>query len=110
MRNITRLVSMLFAGLLIAGELKAHEVIWWIDPTSSAPVMDFYYPSEFYDYITVAPSTGEPCTMVVNLDPPSSTLINAQVLPPNPDNVVDIRVLVLRPPNGSSETANHTRE
>src|SRR5947207_1224530 len=54
--KIRGIVSLLFGGLLIAGELKAHDVIWWIDPNSSSPVMDFYYPSEFYDYITVAPS------------------------------------------------------
>jgi hypothetical protein len=107
-----RIVSLLFAGLFIVGELPAHEVIWWQDPDGSAPgnKMDFYYPAEFYDYITVAPSSGEPCTVVVNLDPLNSTLISAQVLPPNPANVVDIRVLVLRPANGSFETATITGE
>jgi hypothetical protein len=94
-----RFVSLLYAGLLIAGELHAHDVIWWVTPTSPSYALDFYYPSELYDYIIVAPSTGEPCTVVVNLDAPSSTLVSAQVLLPNPDNVVEIRVQVLRAPN-----------
>lgn len=98
---------MLFAGLFVVGELKAHDVVWWDDDSG---VMDFYYPSELYDYISVAPSTNEPCVVVVNLDPPSSTLIYAQALPPNPDNVVNIQVVVMRPPTGGGETASISGE
>ena len=105
-----RIIALLFAASFFGLQLRAHEVIWWMDPESAQPVLDFYYPREFYDYITVAPSEGEPCIVAVNLDPPSSTLVNAQVLPPNPDNSVDIRVQVLRAPTAGDETATISGE
>ncbi|MBU6401839.1 MAG: hypothetical protein KGS61_16095 [Verrucomicrobia bacterium] len=107
-----RIVLLLLAGWLTVGELQAHEVVWWEDPDGWAPTntMDFYYPSEFREYIGVVPSSGEPCTVVVNVNPPTSTLVSAIVLPPNPDNEVDILVTILRQPNGLSETATITGE
>jgi 2,4-dienoyl-CoA reductase-like NADH-dependent reductase (Old Yellow Enzyme family) len=79
---------LLLAGFLLLVKLQAHDVVWWEDPDGFSPsnAMDFYYPWEVYDYIGVVPSTNEPCTVVVNLNPPSSTLISAQVLPTNPAN------------------------
>lgn len=72
--------------------------------------MDFFYPEEFFGYITVAPTQGEPCTVIVNLDPQSSTLVSAEVLSLNPANTVDILVEVLRAPTGPIETATVTGE
>jgi hypothetical protein len=92
--------------VLLAGRLQAHDVVWWESPFSFfTGAMDFCYPSEFYDFVGVLPSSGEPCTVVVKLDPPTSTLVNAQVLPPNPDNEVYIGVQVMRAPTGAVETA-----
>ena len=99
-----------FAASLIGPKLLAHDVVWWVDPNSSAPVFDFYYPAEKKDYISIAPSIDEPCTVVVNLDPQSSTLVSAKVLDPNRANVVDIQVNVLRPPNGTFENATVSGE
>lgn len=109
---VPRIVAFLFAALLTGGNLRAHDVVWWEDPDGLAPgnAMDFYYPMEVFDFIGVVPSDKEPCTVTVNLDPPTSTLISAQVLEPNPANEVDILVRILRAPNGNSETATVSGE
>jgi hypothetical protein len=56
------------------------------------------------------PGVGDGRITLVNLDPPTSSLLSAQVLPPNPGNEVDILVTLLRKPNGSVETATVTGE
>lgn len=101
----------LAGGLVLAGHLPAHNVIWWENPVGSAPTNTLAFTGdEFYGYVKVVPSFREPCTVVVNLTPPSSTLISAQVLAPNPANAVSIRVVVLRAPANHFETATVSGE
>lgn len=111
MRNAIRTICLLFAGLLLAGQLKAHDVVWWENPTGLVPSnpMVFYYPNELSGQFHVAPSSGEPCTVAVSASS-TSTLVNAQVLPPNPANTVDILVQILRAPSNHLETATITGE
>ena len=106
---LARLGLLLFLAI---GKIQAHDVVWWEDPDApaSSKGMDFYFPMEDHDTFGVVPSSDELCTVVVNLNPPDSTLIAAQVLPPNPGNEVDIFVRVLREPVGASETATLTGE
>jgi hypothetical protein len=108
-----RIFSLMLAGLLLGGELKAHDVIWeedYYDGSFSSIPMDFDWPSDLFDYISVTPSANEPCIVVVNLYAQSSTLIKAQVLPPNPANEVDIMVVPLRAPSNHLETATVSGE
>src|SRR5450755_1268841 len=97
MRIFARIVFFLLVGLLPVGVLKAHIVDWMENPFGFSPgnAMVFYYPRELSGHFYVDPSYYEPCTVVVNLNPSTSTLINAQVLPLNPANSVAILVQIL---------------
>jgi hypothetical protein len=112
MRNFARVVLFLLVGLLRVGMLRAHIVDWMENPRGDAPgnPMVFYYPGEFSGHFYVDPSYYEPCTVVVNLNSSTSTLINAQVLPPNPANSVGVLVQILRAPSNHLETATITGE
>jgi hypothetical protein len=107
--KIMRIASLLLAALLPAWQLQAHTVVWdWENPDGITPLNAMrFYPDEEYDYVDVVPSTGEPCTVVVNITSIfNPSLISAQVLLPNPANEVGIAVDVLREPtNNVSETA-----
>lgn len=102
-------MATMFFGL---GTARAHDVVWWENPTGFAPSnpMKFYYPDQFSGYVDVEPVLYEPCTVVVNLNPSGSSLISAVVLGPNPGVDVKIRVLILRPPSNHLETATLTGE
>jgi hypothetical protein len=107
--TILRVVFSFFVGLAFAASLQAHDVIWYGNPTGTVTnnsLVMYYAPfgQSPYGYITVAPEYGEPCTVQVHISP-TSDLINAQIISDNPANVVTIQVEVLRPPNGSQETA-----
>lgn len=112
MRNIKRSVFFLIGGLCLAGDLKAHNVIWGENPSGYAASnpMVFYYPIEYHGNVTVAPLLGEACTVVVNLSATSSTLVSASVVTENPGNRVGIRVLILRAPSNHVETATISGE
>ncbi|HEY4416687.1 MAG TPA: hypothetical protein VGO57_13435 [Verrucomicrobiae bacterium] len=112
MRNPARVVFYLLVGLLSTEVLRAHTVDWLENPYSFFPSspMVFYYPREFSGHFYVDPTYDEPCTVIVNLNAPTSTLINAQVLPPNPANSVDVLVQILRAPSNHLETATITGE
>jgi hypothetical protein len=107
-----RIVFLMFSGLFLIGGLKAHDVDWWENPYGFFPgdPMIFYYPRELSGHFYVDPSFYEPCWVVVNLDPSTSTLVNAQVLPPNPANSVSVLVQILRAPSNHIETATITGE
>jgi len=107
-----RSIRWILAGLLLAGTLLGHDVVWWENPTGSTPNLPlvFYYPNEYSGYFYVDPTPNEPCIVQVNLNPSNSTLVSAQVLPPNPSGSVEIRVLILRPPSNHLEKATLTGE
>lgn len=112
MRYSPRIVIFLLAGLLAGGEVKAHMVDWMENPWGDTPAnaMVFYYPREFTGHFWVDRSYYEPCTVIVNLNASTSTLVNAQVLPPSPANSVEILVQILRAPSNHLETATITGE
>ena len=109
MRNFPRIIFSLLAGLFCAGGVQAHTVVWdWENPEGITPTNPMkFYPDEDYDFVDVVPSTGEPCTVVVNITSiVNPSLISAQVLLPNPANEVGIFVGVRREPtNDLTETA-----
>jgi hypothetical protein len=113
MRHFPRAVFFLLAGWLSVGPGQAHIVDWWPEnPTGGSPAspMIFYYPRELSAPFFVDPSYGEPCTVVVNITPSTSTLVSAQPLPPNPANSVGVLVQILRAPSNHTETATITGE
>ena len=108
-----RIVFLMFASLFFVGELKAHDVDWWENPYGFSPgnPMIFYYPKELSGHFYVVPSSGEPCTVVVNIDRLTSTLIDyAKVITPMPANSVTVEVQILRAPSNHLETATITGE
>jgi hypothetical protein len=111
MRNVKRFFFFLLAGL-VSAEACAHTLDWMENPSSLTPnnPMVFYYPRELSGKFYVDPSYYEPCTVVVNLNVSTSTLINAQVLPPNPANSVTVVVQILRAPSNHLENATITGE
>jgi len=112
MRKFSHIAILSLIGLLSVGRSKAHIVDWlenWYGYTP-ANAMVFYYPRELSGKFFVDPSYGEPCTVVVNVNPSTSTLVNAQVLPPNPENSVVILVQILRAPSNHTENATITGE
>jgi len=108
----SRIVFSLLAGMLSMGMIQAHEVDWMENPFAFFPSnpMVFYYPREISGRFYVDPSYDEPCTVVVNLNASTSTLVNAQVLPPNPENSVTVAVQILRAPSNHLENATITGE
>jgi hypothetical protein len=112
MQLFMRFVSLQLVLFMLLGTSKAHIVDWMENPFGYAPgnAMIFYYPHEFTGHFYVDPSYYEPCTVVVNLNPSTSTLINAQVLPANPANAVTVLVQILRAPSNHVETATITGE
>ena len=110
-RNAFHVFLLLGIGLWSNNQMQAHTVVWWENPLGNSPSNTLAFaPDEFYAYVKVLPTYLEPCTVVVNLNQQASTLISAQVLPPNPANKVWIRVLVLRPPVNHFETATLSGE
>jgi hypothetical protein len=113
MRNSRLLICPLVACLSISA-VKAHDVTWLENNFGSAPSnpMALYYPGDVRDggNIYVRPSSGEPCIVAVNLNPSTSTLVNAQVLPPSTANSVMILVQILRAPTNHTETATISGE
>ena len=113
MRHFPRTLFSLLAGLLSIGSVSAHVVDWWPENAwgyTPANPMVFYYPGELSGRFYVDPSYLEPCTVFVNLNPSTSTLVNAQALPPDPDNSVVVVVQILRAPSNHLETATVTGE
>jgi hypothetical protein len=112
-----RAVLLLLMGSLVVERLTAHEVVWWENPDGFLPgnVMGLYYDASRTEqgeqYIYVRPSNvWEPCTVGVNLSPPSSSLIKAKVVSANPTNEVIIAVSAARAPEGRSESATLSGE
>lgn len=77
-----RIAYLLLIGSVSFGTLQAHDVIWWENPWGGTPgntmqlnfgLDDCGYPD--YGEIGIVPSVGEPCTVVVNLDPTTSPVI-----------------------------------
>jgi hypothetical protein len=113
MRHFPRAVFFLLVGLLCAGTVHAHIVDWWPEnPMGGAPAnpMVFYYPDDLSGRFYVDPIYLEPCTVVVNVNASTSSLVNAQVLPPTTANSVAILVQILRAPSNHLETATISGE
>jgi hypothetical protein len=113
MRNLSRIGFFLLTGFLSVGAAKAHIVDWWPEnPLGGAPAnpMVFYYPNELSGRFYVDPSYLEPCTVYVNLNASTSSLVNAQVITATPANSVTIVVQILRSPSNHVETATITGE
>ena len=112
MRKFSHIAILSLVGLLTIGIGKAHEVDWMENPYAFAPnnAMVFYYPRELSGKFYVDPSYDEPCTVVVNLNASTSTLVNAQVLPPSTANSVTVLVQILRAPSNHTENATITGE
>src|SRR6185312_561151 len=113
MRNV-RLIVCPIAALLLVSAVKAHTVSWMENNDGSAPSnpMTLYYPGDVRlgGEIYVRPSSDEKCIVVVTLGTSTSTLVNAQVLPPSTANSVKILVQILRAPSNHTETATITGE
>jgi hypothetical protein len=111
MRNLKHAVVMLLGGLCVSGQVQAHNVIWWENPSGYNPStpMTFYYPQQYVDYFFAAPLLNEACTVVVNLNSINSTLVSASVIA-SPANRVAVRVLILRAPSNHLETATISGE
>ncbi len=112
--NSKTLAVVLSAVSLAAGKLHAHEVLWWENPTGFTPnkEMSILYEPSFIpnlpdpddeEYIDVLPTFFEPCTVEVNIDEPTSDLIDFEVIGPNPDIGVEIAVWAHRAPKGGLE-------
>src|SRR5580765_5668690 len=79
--TIMRIASLLFMWSVAVGTLQAHDVIWLENLMSfgnNPMVLNFGldecgYPD--YGMIGIVPSIGEPCTVAVNLNPPTSSAI-----------------------------------
>jgi hypothetical protein len=113
MRKFSHIAVFLLIGLLSVGRSKAHLVDWWPEnPSGLAPAnpMVFYYPNELSGRFYVDPSYGEPCTVYVNLNASTSSLVNAQVITTTPANSVTVVVQILRAPSNHTETATITGE
>jgi len=111
MRKFSFIVLTLFAVLSVC-VVQAHTVDWMENPTSFAPAnpMVLYYPRDLSGKVFVDPSYGEPCTVVVNMNPSPSSLVNVQVLPPNPERSVVVLVQVLRAPSNHNESVTISGE
>jgi hypothetical protein len=112
MRNFRFVSFFALAGLLSVGTVRAHTVEWMENPFGYAPAnpMVLYYPRDLAGTVSVVPSSGEPCTVIVNMTPSTSTLINVQALTPNPANAVFVIVQVLRAPSNHTETVTISGE
>ncbi|HKI70567.1 MAG TPA: hypothetical protein VKA67_13335 [Verrucomicrobiae bacterium] len=82
-RNLAQTFALVFVVTLCVGDLEAHEVVWFENPFGIKPTnaMVLYYgPDECgnpdYGEIGIVPSVFEPCTVVVNVDQPSSPTIS----------------------------------
>src|SRR5207249_2108765 len=85
---------------------KAHNVLWFelIYPPFTGPleipvevsdVLGSVPPSGIFG---IVPTFGEPCTVIVHLDPIDSPYIKAEIIPPNPALEVDVKITVLQFP------------
>jgi len=112
MRKFPLIAFSSLVGLLSVGTGYMHEVDWMENPTSFTPAdpIVLYYPRDLSGKIYVDPSYFEPCTVVVNMNPSTSSLVNVQVLPPSTANSVVVVVQVLRAPSNHTETATVTGE
>ena len=112
MRRIPLFVFSSLIGLLSLGGLDAHEVTWLENQSGYTPAnpMVLYYPRDLSGKIYVDPSYDEPCTVVVNMNPSPSPLVNVQVLPPSTANAVVVLVQVLRAPTNHTETVTVSGE
>jgi hypothetical protein len=101
-----RFVVSLFAVIFAANTVQAHVVTWEGNSmgTNGSSQLTVYYGPGAFAIAQVEPEKGEPCTVVVGLNQSSSSLVSATVFG-NGLNTVYILISVLRPPNGTSESA-----
>jgi len=85
--KIVRAVALLVGMFLCVGELKAHEVLWWeylFTFDASTPMFLTSGPDVFDDYdsseIGILPSAEEPCIVVVNLNPVTTSAISTHFI------------------------------
>lgn len=108
---IVRTLFWIFAALLACPALLAHDVTWYENPegddTIFAPSMRIYYKEGvqpgladvLYPYeFLVEPSWDEPCTVDVNIDPPTSEYLGADLFSFSPANVVEVAVWLKKLP------------
>lgn len=112
MRRFPLIVSLSLIGLLSSARVHAHTVNWLENNFGFVPSspMVLYYPRDLTGKIYVDPSYGEPCIVVVNMNPSPSSLVNVQVLPPGTANAVTVAVQVLRAPSNHTETVTVSGE
>ncbi len=100
------IASLLVGSLLaLAPDARAHEVYWYGKPEPLEMVDGFVLGS-----IVVVPDLGEPCVVMVSLNPSTSPYVGAKVLDPNPSLYVSIAVEVLASPPGGEVMATITGE
>ena len=88
-----------------ATSIGAHDVVWPGNPTGFTPQEPLRLQFGTNATIEVKPVTGEPCIVVVNLDPVASTLVKVEFVAGNTALQVDIRVTALRAATNASEIA-----
>jgi len=112
MRIFSLIALPLFIGMLCVSTANAHVVDWMENPLGYAPSnpMVLFYPFELTGKVFVDPSYKEPCTVIVNMNATTSSLVNVQVLPPNPENSVVVAIQVLRAPSNHSESVTLSGE
>lgn len=77
-----QIACLFFVEFLAIASLQAHEVVWWdsvLGPFGSPELLNFGLDdcgNPDYGTIGIVPSVGEPCTVVVNLNPTTSPAIS----------------------------------
>ena len=99
-------ILFIFVALFATATAFAHLVEWEENPDGLQPgnpmIFKYLDPCELDQYIEINPSSGEPCTVSVNLNPVTSDYITAKVLFPNPYNWVDIKVSLVKFPTSTN--------
>ena len=97
--KIVRAVALLIGMFLCVGELKAHEVAWfeyWFTGDTNIPMFLASGPDNYGDYdsaqIGIIPSADEPCIVVVNLNPLTTSAIKTYFETGNTANSVYVDV------------------
>jgi hypothetical protein len=97
--SLMRVAAFLLLQIFMVTKLQAHDVIWWQNRGGlfpSTPLQLYFGLDDCgvpdYDWIGVVPSVGEPCTVVVNLNPSTSSAISTSFPFGNVGNAVWIYV------------------
>src|SRR5690242_7183227 len=98
--KLIRIIPLLITIIVLSlGQAVAHEIVWLENEDGFDPLIANPMVLDYQEYVVVAPSTGEECTVTVALDPVDSPFLTAEVLGPNPENAVWIEVRLLKLPS-----------